>query len=238
MAFAIENRQTAITSRLRTKQPLPRLLNTSRPRQHYMLRRCLRLRTIALPRGRLMITAPRAPDVPRAIMALRLLCTTLALGRRVSTTAPRARDGCLTIMALRVRPTIAAPRMPRVRLTIAAPRAPRVRPSAAWRVRLTIAVLRRPCMLAVREVGVTAASPRAPLTAAVRWTAAFASGDAMVTTPKNAVMPNAASTGTDKRMSSPCYLVQGSVRTRRPCLACRRGGSVQARFFALSRVSF
>jgi hypothetical protein len=161
-----------------------------------MLRSYLRVRTIALPRGRLMITAPRAPDVPRTIIALRLLCTTVTLGLRVTTTAPRARDGCLTIIALRVRPTITAPR------------APRVRPSAAWRVRLTIAVLRRPCTIVVRDVGVTAASPRAPLTAAVRRMAALASGDATVMTPKNAVMPNAASTGTDKRMLSPCYLVQ------------------------------
>jgi hypothetical protein len=66
-------------------------------------------------------------------------------------------------------------------------------------------------MIVVRVVGVPAASPRALLITAVRWTAALASGAAAITAPKSAVMPNAARTGTDKRMLSPCYRVQGVI---------------------------
>jgi hypothetical protein len=154
-----------------------------------------------------MITAPRAPDGRLTIIAPRRLCTTTAPRGRLTITAPRAPDGCLTSIALRRPRTNTAPRG---RFRITAPRAPRVRPTAArWRVRPTIAVVRRPRMVLAREVGVAVASPRAPLMTAVRRAAALASGAATVTTPKKAVTPSAASTGIDKRMLSPCCRVQG-----------------------------
>jgi hypothetical protein len=189
-----------------------------------------RRRMSALPRGPLMITAPRAPDGCLTSIALRRPRTTTARRGCFRITAPRAPDGCLTSIALR-RPRTITARRGCFRIT--APRAPRVRPTiATWRVRPTIEVLRRPRTVLVRDVGVVVASPRAPLMTAVRRAAALASGAATVATPKKAVTPSAASTGIDKRMLSPCCRVQGSVRTRMPCLACRRGGSVQARFFA------
>jgi hypothetical protein len=149
-----------------------------------------RRRTTAAPRGRLTITAPRAPP------SLRL--TTMVLRR------PR------TIVAVRGRRTITAPRAPGVRLTIIAPRRPRtavtlrgrltIMAPRAPRVRLTTAVLRRPRTIVARGVRVATASPRGPLAMVRRAAALASSGAATVATPKNAEMPSAASTGTDKRI--------------------------------------
>ena len=158
-----------------------------------------RRRTTTAPRGRLTVTAPRAPGVRLTIIVPRRPRTTVALRGRLTITAPRA---------------------PRVRLTTAVPR-----------VRLTTAVPRRPRMIVALGVRVTVTSPRGPLTI-VRRTRAFASGAAAVTTPKNAEMPSAASTGTDKRITASLLGFKGSGRIRRPSLTGRCGDYVQALFLA------
>jgi hypothetical protein len=143
------------------------------------------------------MTAPRAPAARLTIIVPRRPRTIAAPRGRRTITAPRAPGVRLTIIvprrprttvALRGRLTITAPRAPRARLTTATPRA-----------RLTTAVPRRLRTIVALGVRVTTASPRGPLTT-VRRTRALASGAAAVTTPKNAVMPSAASTGTDKRI--------------------------------------
>src|SRR5260370_14360032 len=159
-----------------------------------------RRRTTAAPRGRLTVTAPRAPGGRVAIIVPR---------RPRTIVAPRAAGRRLTIVVPRRPRTIVR----RGLLMITAPRAPRRPLTTVVPRRLTTAVPRRPFRIVAPRVRFTTAVPRGPLTIDVSRTTAFALGASIAMIPKNAVTPRAAST--DKRLLPPCCGLSASSRSPR-----------------------
>ncbi len=182
-----------------------------------------RRRTTTAPRGRLVMTAPRAPSLRLTTIVPRRPRTIVAPRGRLTMTAPRAPGARLAIIVPRRPRTIVAPRAAGRPLTTVVPRRPRTivrrgllmitAPRAPRRPRLTTAVPRRPLRIVAPRVRFTTAVPRGPLTIDVSRTAALALGTSMAMIPKNAVTPRAASA--DKRMLPPWCGLSGSSRIRR-----------------------